>query len=54
MMLQRPGDIEQIKKLIKQGKIVEMRDERGDTPLHCAVEAGKIESINCLIEFRCR
>ena len=48
----RSGDIERIRKHVKEGIPIGVRDVHGDTPLHCAVEAGKIETVCCLLDLR--
>ncbi len=46
----RAGDLACIKRLAQKREMLEMPDQHGNTPLHCAAQAGKIESIDCLIE----
>ncbi len=47
----KAGNVEWMKELVQEGKIIAMPDQNGDAPLHCAAEAGNIEAINCLIDL---
>lgn len=44
------GDIEIVRKLIKAGAIINIKDNTGVTPLHSAAEKGHKEVINILID----
>ncbi|MFC1781686.1 ankyrin repeat domain-containing protein, partial [Planctomycetota bacterium] len=44
------GDIEQIKQLISEGAEIDLRDNRGNTPLYNAAANGRLEVAELLIE----
>lgn len=46
------GDIEQVRLLLSEGTDIDLQNTEGDTPLCCAIKAGKTEVIQLLIDAR--